>query len=85
MGAQVRFEARTWQVTGLVEGRGYLAADDGTTGCVLAAHLVAADGFEVLGQATLQVPAAPVWAALQLLVRERAMAWWDAQAQAEQW
>lgn len=69
VGAQVRFEARTWQVTGLVEGRGYLAAD----------------GFEVLGQATLQVPAASVWAALQLLVRERAMAWWDAQAQAEQW
>ncbi|MXM68935.1 hypothetical protein GR925_37465 [Streptomyces sp. HUCO-GS316] len=85
MGAQVRFEARTWQVSGLVDGRAYLAAADGATGCVLAARLVAADGFEVVGRAALQVPAAAVWAALQLPARERAMAWRNAQAQAEQW
>ncbi|MFE4758259.1 hypothetical protein ACFRIB_50295 [Streptomyces mirabilis] len=70
MGAHVRFEARTWQVSGLVDGRVHLAADDRATGCVLAAP---------------QIPAATVWAALQLPARERAMAWWDAQAQAEQW
>ncbi|MFF9336158.1 transposase [Streptomyces albogriseolus] len=75
MGTQIKFEDRTWQVSGLVDGRVHLVADDGTTGCVLAARLVAADGFEVLGQATLQVPAAPVWAALPLPARERAMAW----------
>ncbi|MEW2435991.1 hypothetical protein AB0952_17830 [Streptomyces caniferus] len=75
MGAQVRFEARTWQVSGLVDGRVYLAADDGATGCVLAAHLVAADGFELLDQAAPQIPAAAVWAALALPARERAMAW----------
>jgi hypothetical protein len=85
VGAHVRFEARTWQVSGLVHGRVLLAADDGATGCMLAARLVAADGFEVLGQATPQIPAASVWAALPLPARERAMAWWDAQAQAEQW
>ncbi|MFE9446538.1 hypothetical protein ACFYO2_48485 [Streptomyces sp. NPDC006602] len=85
MGTQIRFEARTRQVSGLVHGRVHLAAGDGASGCMPAAHLVAADGFEVLGQATPQIPAATVWAALQLPARERAMAWWDAQAQAEQW
>jgi hypothetical protein len=75
VGAQVRFEARTWQVTGVVDGRVYLAADDGATGCVLAAHLVAADGFEVAGQAAPQIPGAAVWAELPLSARERAMAW----------
>ncbi|MFE4823991.1 hypothetical protein ACFRFU_48125 [Streptomyces sp. NPDC056704] len=84
-GAQVRFEARTWQVSGLVDGRVHLAAGDRATGCVLAARLVAAEGFEVLGLAALQLPAATVWAALRLPARERAMAGWDAQAQAEQW
>ncbi|MFJ1535378.1 hypothetical protein ACIOFV_44555 [Streptomyces mirabilis] len=85
MGAPVRFEARTWQASGLVDGRVHLAADDRATGCVLAARLVAADGFEVVGQAVPQIPAATVCAALRLPGRERAMAWWDAQAQAEQW
>lgn len=85
VGAHVRFEARTWQVSGLVDGRVHLAADDRSTGCVLAARLVAADGFEVLGQAAPQIPAATVWAALQLPAQERAMAWWDTQAQAERW
>ncbi|WP_405763989.1 Mu transposase C-terminal domain-containing protein [Streptomyces sp. NBC_00080] len=75
MGAQVTFEDRTWQVTGLADGRVYLAAQDGATGCVLAAHLVAADGFEVLGQAAPQIPAAAAWAELPLPARERAMAW----------
>ncbi|MFK0115146.1 hypothetical protein [Streptomyces sp. NPDC090994] len=45
MGAQVTFEGRTWQVTGLIDGRVHLAAKDGATGCVLAAHLVSAPGF----------------------------------------
>jgi hypothetical protein len=85
VGAHVRFEARTWQVSGLVDGRVHLAADDGATGCVLAARLAAADGFKVVGQAAPNIPAATVCAALQVPARERAMAWWDAQAQAEQW
>ncbi|BCL18176.1 Mu transposase C-terminal domain-containing protein [Streptomyces tuirus] len=75
MGAQVRFEDRTWQVTALVDGRVYLAAEDGATGCVLAARLVAADGFEVVGLAAPQVPAAAMWADVPLPARERAMAW----------
>ncbi|MFC9652737.1 Mu transposase C-terminal domain-containing protein [Streptomyces sp. NPDC056937] len=75
VGAQVRFEDRTWQVTGLVDGRVYLAAEDGASGCVLAARLVAADGFEVLGQGAPQIPAAAAWAELPLPARERAMAW----------
>ncbi|MFE1367283.1 hypothetical protein ACFW84_24010 [Streptomyces anulatus] len=58
VGALVRFEDRAWQVTGLVGGRVYLAAEDGATGCVLAAHLVAADGFEVVGRAAPQIPPA---------------------------
>lgn len=85
VGAQFRFEARTWQVSGLVGGRVYLAAADGATGCVPAARLVAGGCFEVVGRAALQVPAATVWAALPLPAREGAMAWWDGQAQAEQW
>ncbi|WP_329374428.1 hypothetical protein [Streptomyces sp. NBC_01483] len=83
MGTHVRFEARTRQVSGLADGRVHPAADDRATGCVPAARLAAADGFEVLGQAAPQLPAAAVWAALPLPARERAMAWWDAQA--EQW
>ncbi|WP_328443353.1 Mu transposase C-terminal domain-containing protein [Streptomyces sp. NBC_00386] len=75
MGAQVTFEDRTWQVTGVVDGRVYLAAEDGATGCVLAARLVAADGFEVLGQGAPQIPAAAAWADVPLPARERAMAW----------
>ncbi|MFI6440045.1 hypothetical protein [Streptomyces sp. NPDC050759] len=85
VGTPVSFEARTRQVTSLVDGRGHLAADDGTTGCVPAARSATADGFEVLGQAALQVPAATVRAALPLPAREPAVAWWDARAQAEQW
>ena len=75
VGVQVRFEGRTWQVSGLVEGRVYLAGEDGATGCVLAAHLVTADSFDVVGQADPQLPAAGVWAALPLAARERALAW----------
>ena len=85
VGAQVTFEGRTWQVTGLVDGRVHLAADDRAGGCVPAARLVTADGFEALGQASPQIAAATVWAALQLPARELAMAWWDARAEAEQW
>ncbi|WP_406841106.1 transposase [Streptomyces sp. AHU1] len=75
VGAQVTFEDRTWQVTGVVDGRVYLAAEDGATGCVLAARLVAADGFEFLGQSAPQIPPAAAWAELPLPARERAMAW----------
>ncbi|MEU8472175.1 transposase [Streptomyces sp. NPDC029006] len=75
MGAQVTFEDRTWQVSGVVDGRVYLVAEDGATGCVLAARLVAADGFEVVGRAAPQIPAATVWADVPLPARERAMAW----------
>ena len=85
VGAHVMFEARTWQVSDLVDGGVHLAADDGAAGCLPAARLVAADGFEVLGRAAPQIPVAPVWAALPLVSRERAMAWWDAQTQAGQW
>ncbi|MEU5205347.1 Mu transposase C-terminal domain-containing protein [Kribbella sp. NPDC020789] len=75
MGAQVRFEDRTWQVTGLVDGRVYLAAEDGATGCVLAARLVAAPDFKVVGRADLPIPSAEAWAALPLADRERALSW----------
>ncbi|WP_440581256.1 transposase [Streptomyces sp. PT19] len=75
MGARVTFEGRTWQVGALVDGRVHLADDDGATACVLASYLVAADGFEVVGQAVPQIPAAEVWSALPLAARERAMAW----------
>ncbi|MFD5341227.1 transposase [Streptomyces hawaiiensis] len=75
MGARVEFQGRTWTVTGLVEGRVHLAADDGATGCVLAALLVAADDFAVVGQSADELPAAEVWQALPLAARERALAW----------
>ncbi|MEU3160798.1 transposase [Streptomyces griseoincarnatus] len=75
MGARVEFEGRTWQVSGLVGGRVYLAADDGATGCVLAAALVTAPGFRVVGQADPRLPAAEEWAALPVAARERALAW----------
>ncbi|MFD7461071.1 MULTISPECIES: transposase [unclassified Streptomyces] len=75
VGARVEFQARTWQVTGLVEGRVHLAADDGATGCVLAALLVAADDFAVVGRRADELPAAEVWQALPLAARERALAW----------
>ncbi|MET9453250.1 transposase [Streptomyces cinerochromogenes] len=75
MGARVEFEHRIWQVSGLVDGRVYLAADDGATGCVLAARLVAAPGFKVVGQADPPIPSAEAWAALPLAARERALSW----------
>ncbi|MFC8142923.1 transposase [Streptomyces paradoxus] len=75
MGARVTFEGHTWQVTGLVDGRVHLVADDGATGCVLAALLVAADDFAVVGQSADELPAAEVWQALPLAARERALAW----------
>ncbi|MFH8533478.1 hypothetical protein ACH4GE_34255 [Streptomyces tendae] len=49
VGAQVRFEDRAWQVTGLADGRVHLVAGDGASACVLAARLVAAPGFAVIG------------------------------------
>nr|WP_241267623.1 Mu transposase C-terminal domain-containing protein [Streptomyces scabichelini] len=52
-----------------------MTSADGATGCLLAAHLMAADGFEVVGQAAPQIPAATMWAELPLPARERAMAW----------
>ncbi|MFD7957241.1 transposase [Streptomyces ardesiacus] len=75
MGARVEFEHRVWQVSGLVDGRVYLAADDGATGCVLATALVSAAGFRVVGQADPEIPAAEEWAALPVAARERALAW----------
>lgn len=57
MGAQVTFESRAWQVTGLVDGRVHLIAGDGATGCVLAAHLVSAPGFSVTGPTAAGPPA----------------------------
>ncbi|MFI1303367.1 Mu transposase C-terminal domain-containing protein [Streptomyces sioyaensis] len=75
MGARVEFEGRTWQVSGLADGRVYVAADDGATGCVLAARLVTAPGFKVVGQADPPIPSAEAWAALPLAARERALAW----------
>ncbi|MGC5407618.1 transposase [Streptomyces sp. DT225] len=75
VGARVEFQGRTWQVTGLVDGRVHLAADDGATGCVLASLLVAADDFAVVGRRADDLPAAEVWQALPLAARERALAW----------
>ncbi|WP_159043917.1 transposase [Streptomyces sp. NRRL S-1521] len=62
-------------MSGLVEGRVYLAADDGATGCVLATALVSAAGFRVVGQADPETLAAEEWAALPVAARERALAW----------
>ncbi|MYR75217.1 MULTISPECIES: Mu transposase C-terminal domain-containing protein [unclassified Streptomyces] len=75
VGARVTFEGRTWQVNGVVDGRVHLAADDGATGCVLAALLVAAEDFAVVGRSADELPAAEVWQALPLAARERALAW----------
>jgi hypothetical protein len=75
VGAQVTFEARTWQVTGLIDGRVHLAAEDGATGCVLAAHLVAAPGFSVTGPAAPEPPAPALWETVPLAAQERALAW----------
>ncbi|MFI1189399.1 hypothetical protein [Streptomyces californicus] len=75
VGALVRFEDRAWQVTGLVGGRVHLTAADGATGCVMAAHLVAADGFEVVGRAAPQIPPATVGAALPVREPPVAAGW----------
>ncbi|MFF7098363.1 hypothetical protein ACFY9A_39245 [Streptomyces rubradiris] len=71
----MRFEDRAWQVTGLADGRVYLVAGDGATACVLAARLVAAPGFVVIGASAAQ-PVTPVlWEAVPLEAQERALAW----------
>ncbi|MFJ2264451.1 hypothetical protein ACIOKD_40285 [Streptomyces sp. NPDC087844] len=75
VGAQVTFEGRTWQVTGLVDGRVHLAAEDGATGCVLAAHLVSAPGFSVTGPTAVEPPAPALWETVPLAAQERALAW----------
>ena len=75
VGAQVKFEDRTWQVAALVGGRVYLAAGDGATACVLAAHLVAAPGFSVTGTAAARPPAPALWETVPLAAQERALAW----------
>ncbi|MFG3013781.1 hypothetical protein ACGFZB_25740 [Streptomyces cinerochromogenes] len=75
MGAQVRFEDCVWQVTGLAGGRVYLVAGDGDSACVLAAALVAATGFAVIGAPAAR-PVTPVlWEAVPLAAQERALAW----------
>ncbi|MFE0385942.1 Mu transposase C-terminal domain-containing protein [Streptomyces bungoensis] len=75
VGAQVRFEDRAWQVTGLADGRVYLVAGDGASACVLASALVAAPGFAVIG-ASAAPPVVPVlWEAVPLAAQERALAW----------
>ncbi|WP_329212963.1 Mu transposase C-terminal domain-containing protein [Streptomyces sp. NBC_01485] len=73
MGAQVTFEGRAWQVTGLVDGRVYLVAEDGATGCVLAVRLVSAPGFSVTGPT--EPPAPALWETVPLAAQERALAW----------
>lgn len=75
VGAQVTFEGRTWQVTGLIDGRVHLVAEDGATGCVLAAHLVSAPGFSVTGPAAAEPPAPALWETVPLAAQERALAW----------
>ncbi|MFE7541055.1 Mu transposase C-terminal domain-containing protein [Streptomyces platensis] len=75
MGAQVTFEDRSWQVAALAGGRVYLAADDGATACLMAAHLVAAPGFSVIGRAAAQPVAPALWETVPLAAQERAMAW----------
>lgn len=75
VGAQVTFEGRAWQVTGLVDGRVHLAAGDGATGCVLAARLVSAPGFSVTGRAAAEPPAPALWETVPLAAQERALAW----------
>ncbi|MET8816693.1 transposase, partial [Streptomyces sp. NPDC004549] len=75
VGAQVRFEDRTWQVAALVAGRVHLAAGDGATACVMAARLVATPGFEVVGRDALQPPVPALWETVPPAAQERAMAW----------
>ncbi|GAA3909015.1 DDE-type integrase/transposase/recombinase [Streptomyces lacrimifluminis] len=75
MGAQVTFEGRAWQVTGLVDGRVHLVAEDGATGCVLAVRLVSAPGFSVIGAAASEPPAPALWETVPLAAQERALAW----------
>ncbi|MFD0449175.1 transposase [Streptomyces indonesiensis] len=75
VGAQVTFEDRTWQVAALVGGRVHLVADDGATACVVAAYLVAAPGFSVIGMAAVAPPAPALWEAVPLAAQERALAW----------
>ncbi|MFE9539712.1 hypothetical protein [Streptomyces sp. NPDC006691] len=75
VGAQVTFEGRAWQVTGLVDGRVYLVAEDGATGCVMAAHLVSAPGFSVTGPAAGEPPAPALWETVPPAAQERALAW----------
>ncbi|WP_314414864.1 Mu transposase C-terminal domain-containing protein [Streptomyces sp. DSM 40484] len=75
MGAQVTFEDRAWQVTGLVDGRVHLVAEDGATGCVLAVRLVSAPGFSVIGAAAAEPPAPALWETVPLAAQERALAW----------
>ncbi|MFE2463645.1 Mu transposase C-terminal domain-containing protein [Streptomyces sp. NPDC059402] len=75
MGAQVTFEDRVWQVTGLAGGRVHMVAGDGDSACVLASALVAAPGFAVIG-ASAAPPVVPVlWEAVPLAAQERALAW----------
>ncbi|WP_432158871.1 transposase [Streptomyces sp. bgisy153] len=75
VGAQVTFEDRTWQVAAQVDGRVHLAADDGAAACVVAAHLVAAPGFSVIGIAAATPPAPALWETVPLAAQERALAW----------
>ncbi|MEV7144667.1 hypothetical protein [Streptomyces tauricus] len=75
MGAQIRFEDSSWQVAALVGGRAHLVAGDGATACVLAAHLVAAPGFSVIGTAAAPPPAPALWETVPLAAQERALAW----------
>ncbi|MFM9442134.1 transposase [Streptomyces acidiscabies] len=75
VGAQVTFEGRAWQVTGLVDGRVHLVAEDGATGCVLAVRLVSAPGFSVIGAAAAEPPAPALWETVPLAAQERALAW----------
>lgn len=75
VGAQVTFEGRAWQVTGLVDGRVHLVAKDGATGCVLTAHLVSAPGFSVTGPSATEPPAPALWETVPLAAQERALAW----------
>ena len=75
VGAQVVYDGRTWQVTGLVEGVVRLAAGDGATASVLAAPLVADPGFRVVGAAVPPVPSQALFETVPLREQERALAW----------
>ncbi len=75
MGAQVVYDGRTWQVTGLVDSVVRLAAEDGATASVLAARLVADPGFDVVGEAMPPVPSQALFETVPLKEQERALAW----------